>query len=215
MAEIEAVDRRDPAPAPAPPDERPGDFLDQIDESFADVDQPRHDQLVARDVIVLHLGSQSNLFAALAWTLANLLHAPDDLAAVARRRRAAARPVRLRVDPHRAALDHHAPGPAPARLRGRRRHLPPRARRAPHDHALGPQPRRPRLGLDRFDPDHYDGRRLVPADELPAKELVSTFGHGSHTCPAQRFSISAIRTAIAAPGRAYDLTPQLHRTRSR
>ena len=63
--------------------------------------------------------------------------------------------------------------------------------------------------LGRFDPAHYDGRRLTSTvtDQLPAKELVSTFGHGSHTCPAQRFSLSAIRTAVHALLDAYDLTP--------
>ena len=46
-------------------------------------------------------------------------------------------------------------------------------------------------GLDRFDPDHYRGRRLDPSVELATPELVSTFGHGVHRCPAARFSISA------------------------
>jgi hypothetical protein len=63
-------------------------------------------------------------------------------------------------------------------------------------------------GLDRFDPAHYDGRRLVPAADLPARELVSTFGHGIHTCPAQRFSISAIRVAVRATVERYALTPR-------
>ena len=51
-------------------------------------------------------------------------------------------------------------------------------------------------GLDRFDPDHYEGRSPARSLALPARELVSTFGHGRHACPAQRFSISAIRTAV-------------------
>jgi cytochrome P450 len=63
-------------------------------------------------------------------------------------------------------------------------------------------------GLDAFDPGHYDGRRLVAAESLPAKELVSTFGHGSHTCPAQRFSISAIRTAVVTLLDRYELEPR-------
>ena len=51
-------------------------------------------------------------------------------------------------------------------------------------------------GLERFDPDHYQGRRpLSPEVSLPTKEMVSTFGHGVHSCPAARFSISAIRIA--------------------
>jgi cytochrome P450 len=40
---------------------------------------------------------------------------------------------------------------------------------------------------------------------VPTKELVSTFGHGVHSCPAARFSISAIRIAVRRLVDAYDL----------
>jgi cytochrome P450 len=65
-------------------------------------------------------------------------------------------------------------------------------------------------GLDRFDPDHYEGRRLARsvADALPARELVSTFGHGRHACPAQRFSISAIRVTLRRLLDRYELVPR-------
>ena len=62
-------------------------------------------------------------------------------------------------------------------------------------------------GFDRFDPDHYDGRKLCAEAALPARELVSTFGHGRHSCPARRFSISAIRIAIRRLLEAYELEP--------
>jgi cytochrome P450 len=42
--------------------------------------------------------------------------------------------------------------------------------------------------LARFDPDHYQGRRIDPALIADGKETVSTFGHGAHACPAQKFS---------------------------
>src|SRR5262249_20688009 len=51
-------------------------------------------------------------------------------------------------------------------------------------------------GLDAYDPARWDGRRLVPPPGLAARELVSTFGHGRHACPAQRFAVSAIRVAV-------------------
>lgn len=66
-------------------------------------------------------------------------------------------------------------------------------------------------GLERFDPEHYTGRRLADTVDLPARELVSTFGHGRHACPAQRFSISAIRIAVRRLVDAYDFTPRFTR----
>ena len=62
-------------------------------------------------------------------------------------------------------------------------------------------------GLERFDPDHYAGRRLADAVALSTRELVSTFGHGRHSCPAQRFSISAIRIAVRRLLERYELRP--------
>ena len=62
-------------------------------------------------------------------------------------------------------------------------------------------------GLDTFDPHHYVGRKLDPSVQLPTKELVSTFGHGPHSCPAARFSISSIRIAIRLLLEQYDFTP--------
>jgi len=53
-----------------------GDFLDQIYQSYADLPPDEQMTGTARDVIVIHMGSQSNLYAALAWTFVNLLHIP-------------------------------------------------------------------------------------------------------------------------------------------
>ncbi|WP_426571008.1 cytochrome P450 [Aquihabitans sp. McL0605] len=210
MAEIEVLIGRILATRRAHPSDRAGDFLDQIDESFADVeDRRRRDQLVARDVIVLHLGSQSNLFAALAWTLANLLARPDDLDAV------------------RGGDDDLLTRIAYESIRTAQRSITLRQVLRPIDfqaddgvHRLDPgvlittmlSVTNPTAAPDlrTFDPDHYDGRKLTAEvlDRMPTKELVSTFGHGSHTCPAQRFSISAIRTAVHALVEAYDLFPR-------
>lgn len=207
MADVEAVmatilDQRRRGPGA-----RPGDFLDQIDDSFADVAPPLHDRLVARDVMVLHMGSQSNLFAALAWTLVRLLDAPDDLAAV------------------RAGDDDLLDRYAYESIRTAQRSITMREVLRPIEFDVGGAVHRIGPGalvttmlsvtnttvdarLASFDPNHYDGRRLRLSDELPAKELVSTFGHKVHTCPAQRFSVSAIRAALRALVDRYDLTPQ-------
>src|SRR6185503_6665535 len=68
-------------------------------------------------------------------------------------------------------------------------------------------------GLEAFDPDHYEGRRLSASVPLAARELVSTFGHGRHSCPAQRFSISAIRISLKRLLERFDLSPEFRRAR--
>jgi len=68
-------------------------------------------------------------------------------------------------------------------------------------------------GLTSFDPDRWEGRRLRDESALPARELVTTFGHGSHRCPAQRFSLSAIARPVRRLLDAYELTPEFDAVR--
>ena len=67
-------------------------------------------------------------------------------------------------------------------------------------------------GLDQFDLDNYTnhiaGPRFTRNGEIDARELVTTFGHGAHYCPAARFSTSAIRISVRAMIEAFDLTPR-------
>ena len=60
-------------------------------------------------------------------------------------------------------------------------------------------------GLDRYDPDRWDGRRLRDEAAAAAREAVTTFGHGPHRCPAQRFSLSAITRTVARLADDYEL----------
>src|SRR6185295_14876361 len=112
-----------------------------------------------------------------------------------------------RIHPPRPALDHLALGNVAARARARARNVSALARRHADDDAVADQPDGG-AGLERFDPSHYEGRKLAGDIALPARELVSTFGHGRHSCPAQRFSISAIRISIRRLLDAYDLSPR-------
>jgi len=190
------------------------DFLELLVDSYADL--PSDDQLigVARDVIMLHVGAQSNLYAALAWTLVRILEHPalaesiragdDDLLerCASEAIRLAQRSITLREVLTPIEIDD-----------GERTYL------------LGPgtfvttmlSVTNPTAapGLDEFDPDHYVGRRLAPDVAVETKELVSTFGHGSHSCPAARFSISAIRIAVRRLLEAYVLTPEFDRPEPR
>jgi hypothetical protein len=42
---------------------------------------------------------------------------------------------------------------------------------------------------------------------LPARELVTTFGHGEHTCPAQPFSLAAMCRAAERLIATYEVAP--------
>lgn len=183
------------------------DFLSQILDSYADLPDDERAVAAARDVIVIHMGSQSNLYAALAWTVINLVQRPELLARV------------------RAGDDELLDQCANESIRMAQRSITLRQVLTPinvdtgsgtyrldpgvllttmlssHNTSAAP-------GLDRFDPDHYEGRRLAATVALPTKELVSTFGHGVHRCPAARFSISAIRVATRGLLERYDLTPR-------
>ncbi len=183
-----------------------GDFLDQIRESYADLPAGERERGIARDVVMLHLGAQSNLYAALAWTLVNILLHPDLHNRVAagdddllercanESIRMAQRSITLRQVLVPVEIDD-----------GHRRHVvQPGAMIAT---MLSVTNTEAAPGLEHFDPDHYEGRRLADSVALPARELVSTFGHGRHSCPAQRFAISAIRIALRRLLERYTIEP--------
>ncbi len=189
-----------------------GDFLEQLVASYADLDPGRAAGRSAPcDVIMLHVGAQSNLYAALAWTLVRVLDDPVVLERVrggddaylercaSEAIRLAQRSITLREVLRPIEVDRRASAPtASARARCLTTML------SVTNTTAAP-------GLDRFDPAHYEGRRLAPDVAVPTKEVVSTFGHGTHACPAARFSISAIRIAVRRLVDAYDLTPAARR----
>lgn len=160
---------------------------------------------ISRDLVLIHLGSLSNLYAALSWTLVNLLQRPTLLADVL------------------AGDDVLLEQCANESIRMAQRSITLRQVLRPVDVYDGTQTYRAEPGtfittmlsvlnttvdpsLRVFDPSHYNGRKLTV--DLPARELVSTFGHKWHTCPASRFSITAIRVAVRRLLEAYELTPQ-------
>jgi cytochrome P450 len=183
------------------------DFLAQIHAAYADVSPAERHVGVARDVVMLHLGSQSNLYAALAWTFLNVVQRPalveriragdDDLL-----ERCASESIRLA---QRSITLRSVLQPIDvADERGRYRLAPGvllTTMLSVNNATAAP-------GLGAFDPAHYDGRRLAADVPVATRELVSTFGHGVHSCPAQRFAISAIRVAVQRLLARYDVTPE-------
>lgn len=184
-----------------------GDVLDQIHAAWADVPEPGRSVGAARDVVMLHLGSQSNLHAALAWTFVDVVLRP---ALVERVRagdaglleRCASESIRLaqRSITLRAVLR-----PLEVTDEARTYRLAPGVFLAT---MLSVSNTTAAPGLERFDPAHFEGRRLAPDVPVAARELVSTFGHGLHACPAQRFAIAAIRVAVERLLARYDFAPR-------
>lgn len=184
-----------------------GDFLDRIVAAYAELSPSERAVQVARDVMLLHMGAQSNLYAALAWTLVNLLLRPALLARVTEGdgellERCANESIRLA---QRSITLRRVLRPIEV-FDGRTRYrLEPgtflTTMLSVNNTSAAP-------GLDHFDPEHYQGRRLAAGVAVQARELVSTFGHGAHSCPAQRFSISAIRIALQRLLEGYTLEPR-------
>jgi cytochrome P450 len=150
---------------------------------------------VAHDVVLVHIASMSNLFAALGWAIVDLVEHPGELDAVAHGDaalaeqcalesiRLAQRSIMSRYVLRQIELDVGdqtltiAPGATVATL------LPLTNTSAA-------------TGLGRWDPRRWRRRRLVDAASLAAVELVTSFGHGRHSCPAQSFSLAAMRTTL-------------------
>ncbi len=184
-----------------------GDFLELIAAAWASEPDGAREIGIARDVMLIHMGAQSNLYAALGWTLVDLLLRPALLAEVAAGddallERCANESIRRA---QRSLTLRRVMQPLELELEGGKYRLAPGVLIAT---LLSATNTSAAPGLERFDPAHYEGRRLAKPIELPARELVSSFGHGCHACPAQRFSITAIRIAVRRLLERFALEPR-------
>ena len=62
-------------------------------------------------------------------------------------------------------------------------------------------------GLEHWDPRRWNRHRLVEPADLASVKLVTAFGHGRHSCPAQQFSLAAMAMTANRLFGAYELTP--------
>jgi len=160
---------------------------------------------IALDVALIHIASMSNLVAALGWAVIDLLEHPDEQEGVrmgdrslAERcalesTRLAQRSIMARFvmepltfDTGAAVIDV-APGATIATL-------------LPLTNAAAP-------GYEAWKPDRWRRRRLADPTGLEATELVTVFGHGSHTCPAQPFALSVMTMVMTRLTATFDLDP--------
>jgi len=194
-------------------------FLGEIARRWRDVDEPDRIRGVTGDVVLLHVATMTNLFAAVGWTLCLVLLDPGV------RSRVEAGAVGGHLD--RAFLDQCAL----EAVRIGQRSIMLRSVLQPCELDVGTAIVRADPGvlvatmlpltnttaladLGHFDPDRWDGRRLRDAGALGAKEVVTTFGHGAHRCPAQRFSLSAIDRAVERLFAAFELQPRFASVRA-
>jgi cytochrome P450 len=161
---------------------------------------------VAMDVALVHIASMSNLFAALGWALVDLLAHPDALARVRSGDRAWAERCSLESTrlAQRSIMARYAMKPVSLDTGDVTHAIPPGVTIATllplTNSSAGP-------GLDTWRPDRWHGRRLADPSALAAVELVTVFGHGRHTCPAQPYSLATMTTSIIRLLATFDFEP--------
>jgi cytochrome P450 len=162
---------------------------------------------IALDVALIHIASMSNLMAALGWAFVDVLTHPAELARVVSgdsqftqscalestrmaQRSIMSRAVLSPVDLDTGDVTHRVPaGWTIATL------LP------LLNTSAAP-------GLQHWEPDRWRRHRLVDPSALASPMLVTAFGHGRHSCPAQPFSLAAMAAAMTHLLGRYNFTPQ-------
>jgi cytochrome P450 len=161
---------------------------------------------IAMDVALIHIASMSNLMAALGWALVDLLLHPDRLDLVVGgdrdlAQRCALESTRLaqRSIMARAVLEPVAfdtgDGVVDVPAGWTIATLLPLL-----NTSVAP-------GLQLWDPDRWHRHRLADQRELASPMLVTAFGHGRHSCPAQPFSLAAMTSAMTRLLGRYEMTP--------
>lgn len=161
---------------------------------------------LAQDVALIHIASMSNLFAAIGWMLVDLLSHPDEAARVARgdgdmARRCALESTRLAQRSIMSRFVLQPIGLADTECTYQVAAGVTISTLLPMTNtSAGP-------GLEDWDPDRWHHQR-VARPPLVVPELVTVFGHGKHTCPAQPFAISAMSATAARLLASYEWEPR-------
>jgi cytochrome P450 len=161
---------------------------------------------IALDIALIHIASMSNLAAALGWALVDLLEHPTELARVRLgdnefARRCALESTRLA---QRSIMTRTVLTPVDFDTGEVTYRVPPGWNLATLlpllNTSVAP-------GLKQWDPDRWTQHRLTEQNALPSPVLVTAFGHGRHSCPAQPFSLAAMTAATTHLLREYRMTP--------
>jgi len=164
---------------------------------------------IALDIALIHIASMSNLAAALGWALVDLLEHPSNLERI----RLGGEDVADLVQ--RCALES---------TRLAQRSIMTRAVLSPLQFDTGEVTYQvpsgwtiatllPLLntsaapGLDEWNPERWNRHRLIEHQGLPSPLLVTAFGHGRHSCPAQPFSLAAMTATTTHLLRTFQMAP--------
>jgi cytochrome P450 len=161
---------------------------------------------VALDVTLVHVASMSNLFAALGWALIDLLAHREEAERVREggrslAERCALESIRLA---QRLIMARYVLSPVSLDVGGVVHEVAPGVTIA----TLLPLTNTSAApGFEIWDPGRWNRRRLDDSSQLAAVELVTSFGHGRHTCPAQPFALAAMTTATTRLLTEFELDP--------
>jgi cytochrome P450 len=161
---------------------------------------------IALDVALIHVASMSNLAAALGWALVDLLEHPEHLARIVAgdddlAQRCALESIRLA---QRSIMSRTVLSPVLLDTGDVSYQVPPGWTIATLLPLLNTSAA---PGLGHWDPDRWTRHRLTDEKALPSPMLVTAFGHGRHSCPAQPFSLSAMTAAMTHLFGRYRMTP--------
>jgi cytochrome P450 len=162
---------------------------------------------IAFDIALIHIASMSNLAAALGWALVDLIEHPAFLARVIGgeadlAQRCALESTRMA---QRSIMSRAVLSPVRLDTGDVTYQVPPGWTIATLLPLLNTSAA---PGLQRWDPERWTRHRLTDEKALPSPMLVTAFGHGRHSCPAQPFSLSAMTAAMTHLLGRYQMTPR-------
>lgn len=184
-----AIDRLDAAPDP-----EGQSLFARIVAAWDGEDPDVRRQGIAWDVALIHIASMSNLASALGWALVDLIEHPEEQAAVVAGDRALA---------DRCALE--STRLAQRSIMGRTVLEPVELDDGTTTYTVGPGATIATLlpltntatpGYEQWQPERWNRSRLADPSDLASAQLVTAFGHGKHSCPAQPFSLAAMSMAL-------------------
>ncbi len=178
----------------------------RVSAAWADASPTQRVSGVGQDIALIHIASMSNLFAALGWSLIDLLEHPEEAALVRSGNRTlseacALESIRLA---QRSIMARYVLQPVTLDVGDAVYEVGAGATIA----TLLPLTNTSAApGFETWDPTRWNRRRLADSSMLETTELVTAFGHGRHTCPAQPFSLSTMTSAVTRLFDEFELEP--------